>query len=122
MDYEMIEKLNMEELKNYLKIRGLKVTGRKKELVARVFNAQENDVKPVKTAVEVEAVLKNEYSKKLVVDDRKIPDPFKIPHGWQAEEEGMVFWPMILYPDIFSYLVFNPSELGSNYKNCKAYS
>ena len=67
----MIEKLNMEELKNYLKIRGLKLTGRKKELVARVFNAQENDVKPVKTAVEVEAVLKNEYSKKLVVDDRK---------------------------------------------------
>ena len=122
----MIEKLNMEELKNYLKIRGLKVTGRKKELVARVFNAQENDVKPVKTAVEVEAVLKNEYSKKLVVDDRKIPDPFKIPHGWQTEEEGIVFWPMILYPDIFSYLVFNPSELGSNnlsdYKNCKAYS
>ena len=35
MDYETIEKLNMEELKNYLKIRGLKVTGRKKELVAR---------------------------------------------------------------------------------------
>ena len=122
----MIEKLNMEELKNYLKIRGLKVTGRKKELVARVFNAQENDVKSVKTVVEVEAVLKNEYSKKLVVDDRKIPDPFKIPHGWQTEEEGIVFWPMILYPDIFSYLVFNPSELGSNdlsdYKNCKAYS
>ena len=26
MDYEMIEKLNMKELKNYLKIRGLKVT------------------------------------------------------------------------------------------------
>ena len=54
MDYEMIEKLNIEELKSYLKIRGLKVTWRKKELVNRVFNAQENDVKPVKTAVEVE--------------------------------------------------------------------
>ena len=54
----MIEKLNMEELKNYLKIRALKVTERKKELVARVFNAQEDHVKPVKTAVEVEAVLK----------------------------------------------------------------
>ena len=117
----MIEKLNMEELENYLKICGLKVIERKKELVARVFNAQENDVKPVKTEVEVEAVLKNEYSKKLVVDDRKIPDPFKIPHGWQAEEER-IFWLMILYPDIFSYFVFNPSELGSNdlsdYKNC----
>ena len=121
----MIEKLNMEELENYLKICGLKVIERKKELVARVFNAQENDVKPVKTEVEVEAVLKNEYSKKLVVDDRKIPDPFKIPHGWQAEEER-IFWLMILYPDIFSYFVFNPSELGSNdlsdYKNCKPYS
>ena len=54
----MIEKLNMKELKNYSKIRGLKVTERKKELVGRVFNAQENNVKPVKTAVEVEAVLK----------------------------------------------------------------
>ena len=78
----MIEKLNMEELKNYLKIRGLKETGRKKELVATVFNAQENNVKPVKATVKVEAVLKNEYSKKLVVDDRMIPDPFTIPHGW----------------------------------------
>ena len=33
---------------------------------------------------------------------------------------------MILYADVFSYLVFNASELGSNdlsdYKNCKAYS
>ena len=89
----MIEKLNMEELKNDLKIRCLKVTGRKKDLVARVFNAEENDVKSVKTAVEVEAVLKNEHSKKLIVDNRKISDLFKIPHGWQAEEEGMVFWP-----------------------------
>ena len=51
-------KNNLEELKNYLKIRGLKVTGRMEELVARVFNAQKNDVKPWKTAVEVEAVLK----------------------------------------------------------------
>ena len=80
-------------------------------------------MKSVKTPVEVEAVLKNEYSKTLVVDDRKIPDPFKIPHRWQTEEEGMVFWPMILYPNIF---VFNPPELGSNdlsyNKNCKAHS
>ena len=93
MPYKMIQKLNMEELKKVFKIRGLKVTGRKKKLVARVFNSQENGVKPVKTVVEVEAVLKNEYSKKLVVGDRKITDPFKIPHGWQTEEVQMVFWP-----------------------------
>ena len=106
MDYEMIEKMNMEELKNYLKIRDLKVTEKKKEVVARVFNAQEINVIPVKTAVEIQTVFKNEYSKKLRVDDRTIPDPFKIPHGWQTEEKGMVFWPIILYPDIFNYLVF----------------
>ena len=60
MDYEMIEKMNMEELKNYLKIRDLKVTGKKKEVVARVINAQEINVIPVKIAVEVQAVFKNE--------------------------------------------------------------
>ena len=63
MDYEMIEKLNLEELKNYLKICGLKVTETKKELVARVCRAQENDVEPVKTAEEVEAVLRNDIAR-----------------------------------------------------------
>ena len=70
MDYDMIEKLNIDELKNYLKIRGLKVGGRKKELVARVFAAQENDVKPVKTAVEVEDLLKKDNS--VLIHDRNI--------------------------------------------------
>ena len=30
MDYELLEKTKLEELKNYLKIRGLKVAGTKK--------------------------------------------------------------------------------------------
>ena len=38
----------------------------------------------------------------------------------------MTFWPMLSYPDIFNFLVFYPSELGSkdlsDYKNSKAYS
>ena len=34
MDYELLEKMKVEELKNYLKIRDLKVTGTKKEMVA----------------------------------------------------------------------------------------
>ena len=40
--------------------------------------------------------------------------------------EGMKFWPMHLYPDIFNYLIVFPSELGSKdlngYKNSRAYS
>ena len=64
--------------------------------------------------------------KKLVLDDRKIPDPFKIPHVWQNEKEGMIFWPIIIYPDSFGYLVLNLSEFGikdlGNCKSCKTYS
>ena len=81
MDCCLIPKMSLEELKNYLRIRGLKVNGRKNELVARVFAASENGVKPIKTAVEVEADLKTEYLAKLKIDDRNIPGPFRIPHG-----------------------------------------
>ena len=42
------------------------------------------------------------------------------------EDEGVLFWPMLTYPDIFTYLMFFPAELGStdlsDYKLCKAYS
>ena len=41
MDYDLISKMSLEELKNYLKIRGLKLNRRKNELVARVFAASE---------------------------------------------------------------------------------
>ena len=113
MDYDRISKMSLEELKHYFKIRGLKVNGRKTELVARVFAVSENSVKPIKTAVEVKADLKTEYLTKLKIDERNIPDPFKIPHEWMNEDEGLKFWPMLLYPDIFNYLMFFPSELGS---------
>ena len=53
MDYDLISKMGLEELKNYVRIRDLKVTGRKNELKARVFAASENGVKPIKTTAEV---------------------------------------------------------------------
>ena len=71
----------LEELKNYLRIRGLKVNRRQNELVAKVFAASENGVKQIKTAVEVEANLKTEYLAKLKIDDSNIPDLLKILHG-----------------------------------------
>ena len=61
--------MHVNELKNYLTVRGLKISGNKNELVARVFSAMENNVMPVKTAVEVDEDLKTEYEKKLTVDD-----------------------------------------------------
>ena len=42
----MLSKMRVEELKSYLKIRRLKVSGKKEELVARVFVAFENNVQP----------------------------------------------------------------------------
>ena len=81
---------------------------------------------PMKTSVEIEEDLKKEFEKKLRLDDGLILDPFKIPYGWLEEDDRMAFWPMLLYPDIFIYLKFYPTQLGStdlsDYKNSKAYS
>ena len=49
MDYDYISSMKVKELKTYLKQRGLKITGRKVELVAQVFCAHENNVELVKT-------------------------------------------------------------------------
>ena len=95
MDYELLKKMKVEELKNYLKIRGLKVTGTKKELAGQVFTDNENGVKPVKTAVEIESDLTTDYKNKLKIDDFRIPEQCKISHWWIEEDEGMAFWPML---------------------------
>ena len=122
MDIDLIEKMKICELKDYLKIRVLKLSKiiKKKELVARVFFPMENKIEPLKTAVEIETDLKMEYSKKLKIEKYQILK-------YQIEEdEGMPFWPMLLYPDICSYLMSNSSELGSDdlryYKQSKEYS
>ena len=101
MDYDLISKMSLGEPKNYFRICALKVNGRKNKLVGRVFAASETGAKLIKNAVEVEADLKIDYLAKLKIDNRNIPYPFKIPHGWMYGDEGMQFWPMILYPYIF---------------------
>lgn len=106
MNYEMISKLKVEELKSFLKIRNLKVSGLKEELIARVFVAVENNVQPVLTAMEVEDDLLKSYEKKLKIDGKSLPDPMKILHGWKGEEDGVVFWPMVTCFDIFAKLMF----------------
>ena len=58
MNYDLISSLRVEELKTYLKERGLKTSVCRVELVARVFAASENNVPIVKSAIEIEADLK----------------------------------------------------------------
>eukprot|EP00112_Aurelia_sp_Birch-Aquarium-sp1_P004894 Seg1553.4 transcript_id=Seg1553.4/GoldUCD/mRNA.D3Y31 product="hypothetical protein" protein_id=Seg1553.4/GoldUCD/D3Y31 len=77
----MISTMKVEELKNFLRLRGLKVGGRKQELVSRVFVAIENEVPIVQTAEEVEMEIAKDY-------EEKMQDPFKIVDGWLPEDEG----------------------------------
>ena len=67
MDVKLLSSMKVEELKAYLRLRGLKVSGRKEELVARAFVAMENNVPIVRTAEEVEEALACQYSAKLKV-------------------------------------------------------
>ena len=43
MDFEYFKKLKVEDRKSYLRLRGLKVSGRRDELIARCFAAWENN-------------------------------------------------------------------------------
>ena len=127
MDYDMISGMKVEELKEYLKLHGLKISGRKVELVARVFAAGENNLPILKTAVEIESDLRQEYKKILHFDGIELPDPFMIASGWMNEEEARVFLPMVLYPEVYHhFLKFYPTELASDglndYKTSKAHS
>ena len=48
-----------------------------------------------KTAQEVEAQLKEEYSKKLELEKCILPDPFKLETGWMREEDRIAYWRII---------------------------
>ena len=93
MDFEMVNNMKVEELKDYLRLRGLKVSGRKPELVARVFAAMENNVKPIKSDEEVEQEIRSDYQKKLILKDYVISDPNFLNDGWMSEVDGILFWP-----------------------------
>ena len=95
MDFEILGKIKVEDSKNCLKIHDLKVTGTKKGLVSRVFAASENGFEPVNEMVRLESNLITDYKNRLTIYDFPIPDPFKIPHRWMEEDEGMEFWPML---------------------------
>ena len=69
MDVDLIKGMKVKDLKTYLQLRGLKVSGRKEELVARVFAAKENNVQPIKTAQEVVMEIRREYTEKLILND-----------------------------------------------------
>ena len=80
------------------------MSGRKGELIARVFVAHENNIALVKSAEEVQQEIVTEYRNKLIIESENLPDPFQIQDSWVKEEDGVSMWPTPLYPDIFNFL------------------
>ena len=123
MNFDMFRNMSAEELKNYLRLIGLKVTGKKDILVARSYAAFENGVAVVKTAEEVEVELKEEYENNLKLEDLQLPDPFKLTTGWRNEEEEISWWPIVPNFYIIQFLMIDSGvEDLCDYKGSKAYS
>eukprot|EP00111_Clytia_hemisphaerica_P001069 TCONS_00003065-protein len=120
---EYFKSLKVVELKNYLRLRGLKVSGVKDDLVARAFVAAENKSPVVKTAEEVQSEIKTEYEQKLLYEGKTLPDPFKLETGWLNEEDGVVFWPKVPMVYIIKFCMLDDqAEDLSDYKASKGYS
>ena len=86
MDLDRLRGMKVDELKSFLRLRGLKVTGIKDELVARVFVAIENNLPILRTAEEVQADIATEYQAKLMVDDTSQSVAVRA-NDWDNEEE-----------------------------------
>lgn len=122
---EEVETWNIESLKDYCRKRNFKVTGSKKELVARVYVLYNNGVEEEPTAKEQEISKKKDY-RAIYMQTVAAPDPLKL-EKWLNEKEGMKFWPPITYVDIDLYMkqkgsVGLSSEGLTAYKTGKAFS
>ena len=117
------------ELKEFLRIRGLKTTGTKDELTALAFGTKQLSV-PVKLTTEEEIIQKKkQYQSLLNVNGEQLPDPFtELKDNWISEETGVEKWPPILQMQIAEFILTaeQGSDLGkrllSDYKEGKAFS
>ena len=119
----MFNKMKAEELKNYIRLRGLKVARKKAVLVTRAFSVFGKNVAVIKNAEEVEAELKQENDDKLKLNKMNISDPFKLDNRWLDDKEGIGYWPIVSTCYIIQFLmVDNDVEDLRDYKGSKAYS
>ena len=116
-------------MKDYLRDRGLKHSGRKAELVALAYGASQMNVSCKPTAIEKREKNRHEYKKLLKITDKDvIPDPLTLT-GWIPEQTGISQWPPTMYFDIAEYLNPNFPSFGdlkrclmTDYKERKLYT
>ncbi|XP_065682264.1 uncharacterized protein LOC136095495 [Hydra vulgaris] len=119
--YEDFLNLSSKKLINYLSIRGLKITGKKVELVARAFAAMELNLDIICSAEDQYKRLQIDYEHLL--QKHGIPDP----NGVELEKrfDNLSKWPVVTMGNIFAFILkkkeFNTDYIGK-YKDQKAFS
>ena len=130
LSFDEINKWRMDALKHFLKKRGLKVSGlRKEELVARVFAAAEQNMPVCLDAASWVAQTQCERESPLKTPEGVLTDPSELHNGWIGELNGMTKWPPILLSDITLYIMKDhpgndislQKRLLNEYKEGKAY-
>ena len=102
MSYDDFSRWKVPELKEYLRERGLKTTGRKVELMALAYGANQMGVDTKRSSIEEKVKNKQDYSALLKINDDTIPDPLFL-KGWVSEQSGITQWPPTMYFDIAEY-------------------
>ena len=88
LSYDDFSRWKVPELKDYLRDRGLKTTGRKVELVALAYGANQMGVDTKRSSIEEKVKNKQDYSALLKINDDTIPDPLFL-KGWVSEQSGI---------------------------------
>lgn len=142
---EEIQLWKVPALKDFLRVRGLKTTGRKAELQALVYSTVQFGVAVKPNEIEEDRSRSLQYAALLQYDGTNLPDPLVDLNNdsWLNEKEGVKHWPPVSYFEIAEWLlceapcVSNPSisskkainkpaslhqRLLTDYKEGKAYS
>ena len=120
--YNDFVNMGLNNLKDYLTIRGISVSVYKKaELVARAFSAHGMGLPVILSTEEQAKVLKKDYRKRLI--EFGLSDPLEISADKKIDD--MTTWPPISLGHIFEYILnvrdFNTEYIGK-YKDQKAFS
>ena len=87
MNFNMFNNLKVEELKNYVRLKGLKVTGKKPvpvpelSLLLKIINVV------IETAKEVEVDLKQKFDDKVKLDEMDMSDPLNLNNSLMKKKE-----------------------------------
>ena len=118
--YDNFLQMSLGELQDYLSLRNLNISGRKRELVARAFAACEQNVPVAISDMELNKKLKAEYQTGMVNLDI---DPMCIEKDMWKDD--VTSWPPLDLGKIFAFILSKKqfdSDYVGKYKLCKAYS